>query len=87
MAGVGRIGIASLLAFSIVAILVSPVVPSPLTTLQHKHSLQPASAPAIGGLALASLRLLALWQASALRDASVAMRAPDLVDLTTARLC
>ena len=87
MTGRGRTWVAILLALGVLAILVSPSVDSPLTALQHKHGLHPTSISVVMASHLGTVSVFAMWEASALREASLAMRAPDLVDLTTVRLC
>ncbi len=88
MAMTGRLQIALsfLLAFAVLVIFVSPAVPSPLTTMRSKHSIAP---PAI----LTYLHVASIAQAGVpalfvpLFETLVATHAPDLVDLTSARLC
>jgi len=77
------------LAVCVLSILLLPIVPVPVTMLRAKHCVRPAHIP-IAGVVLAAARQSftagAPQQLSA-RQARLATRGPDLVDLTTARLC
>ena len=82
--------VAVLMAYAIMLILISPVVPSLLTTAPVKHTIQPPNVV---------LHFAAIVWATATSDAElmreVALTLPahpaasdfDIVDVTTARLC
>lgn len=74
-----------LLAVAVLVILVSPAVPSPFTTLRGKHAVNP---PVVIAAVTAVVNVPRSGEASLLiRDALLATTTPDLVDLTSARLC
>jgi hypothetical protein len=79
---------AIVMAYAVMLILVSPIVPSPLTTLRSKQTIQPphfvAPVSALLFSAVADFR-----RTSWLMEESERLPASgsDIVDLTTARLC
>ncbi len=78
-----------LLAICVLAILLLPVVPVPANTLRVKHSVRPAHV-SVAMMVLAPTRqsfTLNCRQQLSAQQARLATRGPDLVDLTTARLC
>ncbi len=82
--------IAFAIGFAIVVVLVSPLAPSPLTTVRTKHVLHP---PNLVAHFAAVLFTTAAYDPGLLRE--VALQRPahpiacgaDIVDVTTARLC
>lgn len=87
---VGRMqGITAIvMAYAILLILVSPLVPSPLTTMRSKQTVQPPHfvAPVSALLftaAVDSTRTFWLME----EPERLLTRGSDIVDLTTARLC
>ena len=87
---VGRMqGITAIvMAYAIMLILVSPAVPSPLTTMRSKQTIQPPQfvvpVPALlFTAAVDSMRTFWLME----DPARLLTRGSDVVDLTTARLC
>jgi hypothetical protein len=82
-------GIAFVVAFAIVAALVSPLVPSPLTNVRSRHVLHPPNAAHIAAM----VSTTAAYDPGLLRE--IALQRPahpiasgsDIVDVTTARLC
>ena len=87
---VGRMrGITAIVvAYAILLILVSPLVPSPLTTMRSKQTVQPPHfvAPVSALLftaAVDSTRTFWLME----KPERLLTRGSDIVDLTTARLC
>ena len=87
---VGRMqGITAIvMAYAIMLILVSPAVPSPLSTLRSKQAVQPPHFVA----PVAALLFTAVVDATRTfwlteRPAHLLTRGSDVVDLTTARLC
>jgi hypothetical protein len=90
MESVGRMrGITAIvMAYAVLLILVSPLVPSPVTTLRSKQTVQPPHfvAPVSALLFTAvfdSTRMLWLME----EPERLLARGSDIVDLTTARLC
>ncbi len=80
---------ALIMAYAVMVILVSPAVPSPMTTVPSKHTVHPPQfvAPVTALLftsALDAVRALHLLGAEPVR---VAARGSNLLDLTNARLC
>ena len=87
---VGRMrGITAIvMAYAILLILVSPVVPSPLTTMRSKQTVQPPHFVApVSALLFTALvdTTRTLWQME--EPERLFTRGSDIVDLTTARLC
>lgn len=82
-------GIAFVIAFAIFAALVSPLVPSPNTTVRGRHVLHPPNAAHL----IAIVSTMAAYLPGQLRE--IALQRPahpiaggsDLVDVTSARLC
>lgn len=88
MTGRTRIWLSSILALCLLVIFLSPATASPLTTLRYKHTLRLAHATVVAWVYVAqAFELFGSWQSSALRDAALATRGPDLLDLTRVRLC
>jgi hypothetical protein len=87
---VGRMqGITAIvMAYAVMLILVSPVVPSPLTTMRSKQTVQPPHfvAPVSALLFTAALEVTGTLRL--MEDPErLLTRGSDIVDLTTARLC
>jgi hypothetical protein len=87
---VGRMqGITAIvMAYAVMLILVSPVVPSPLTTVRSKQTVQPPHfvAPVSALLFTAALEVTGTLRL--MEDPErLLTRGSDIVDLTTARLC
>ena len=87
---VGRMqGITAIvMAYAVLLILVSPVVPSPLTTVRSKQTVQPPQfvAPVAALLFTAAVdtkRTFGLME----KPERLLTSGSDVVDLTTARLC
>ncbi len=80
---------AIVMAYAILVILVSPAVPSPLTTTRSKQTVHPpqmiAPAGALLFTAAADIPQGVLW--SALEATPLALSGSDRVDFTQARLC
>jgi len=79
---------AIVMAYAVLLILVSPVVPSPLTTLRSKQTIQPPHfvAPVSALLFTAVVDATrAFWLME--KPAHLLTSGSDIVDLTTARLC
>ena len=79
---------AIVMAYAVMLILVSPIVPSPLTTLRSKQTVQPPHfvAPVSALLFTAVVDCTrTLWLMEGPERLST--RGSDIVDLTTARLC
>jgi hypothetical protein len=80
--------IAIVMAYAVMLILVSPVVPSPLTTLRSKQSIQPPHfvVPVTALLLTAAVDAArTFWLME--KPAHSLTSGSDVVDLTTARLC
>lgn len=78
-----------LLAICVLVILLLPVIPVPVNTLRAKHSVRPlhvSVAMTVLAPTRQSFTLSGRQQLSA-QQARLATRGPDLVDLTSARLC
>lgn len=78
-----------LLAICVLAILLVPFVPVPVNTLRAKHSVRPAHV-SVAMTVLAPTRqtfTMNCRQQLSAQQARLATRGPDLVDLTSARLC
>ncbi len=76
-------GITLSLALVMLVILVSPAVPSAPTTLLARHSL----APVLLALSVPVMPLSVARSWQPLRELLAISHAPDVVDLTSARLC
>jgi hypothetical protein len=79
---------AIVMAYAVLLILVSPVVPSPLTTLRSKQTVQPPHfvAPVSALLFTAAIEFTrTFWLME--EPERLPTRGSDIVDLTTARLC
>jgi choline-glycine betaine transporter len=79
---------AIVMAYAVLLILVSPVVPSPLTTVRSKQTVQPPHffAPVSALLFTAAIvSTPTFWLME--EPERLLARGPDVVDLTTARLC
>ena len=82
--------IAVLMAYAVMAILVSPAVPSPLTTVPSKHTVQPPQVVVMLTalpMAAAVEALNPLYDIALAPPARLGASGSDLVDLNTARLC
>lgn len=87
---VGRMrGITAIvMAYAVMLILVSPVVPSPLTTLRSKQTVQPPHSVAPVSALLFTVVVdctRTFWLMN--EPERLSTRGSDIVDLTTARLC
>ena len=84
-----QIALAVLLALCVCAILISPAVPSPPTTVRGKQlaSLFQLNLLAVILASLASPALLCMGGLLPILQAHVTAHGPDLVDLTSSRLC
>ncbi len=84
-----QIAIAVLLGLCVFAVLVSPAVPSPPTTLRGKQvaTLFQLHIVAVLLAVLASPLLLCMGRMLPILEADVITRGPDLLDLTSSRLC
>jgi hypothetical protein len=90
MRPVGRLqGITAIvMAYAIMLILVSPLVPSPLTTLCSKQTVQPPHFVAPVSVLLFTAVVDALRRSWLMEEPErLLTRGSDVVDLTTARLC
>ena len=79
---------AIVMAYAVMLILVSPIVPSPLTTVRAKQTVQPPHfvAPVSALLFTAALDCTrTFWLME--EPERLLTRGSDIVDLTTARLC
>ena len=79
---------AIVMAYAVMLILVSPVVPSPATTLRSKQTIQPPQfvAPVSALLLTAAVDATrTFWLME--NPEHLLTRGSDVVDLTTARLC
>ena len=79
---------AIVMAYAIMLILVSPLVPSPLTTMRSKQTVQPPHfvAPVCALLFTAAVDCTrTFWLME--KPERLLTRGSDIVDLTTARLC
>ena len=77
---------AIVLAYAILLILVSPVVPSPMTTVRTKQVvLPPQGAAPVTVLLFTSVVILCFWLTEG--PARLLTSGSDVVNLTTARLC
>jgi hypothetical protein len=81
--------IAVLVAFCVFAILVSPAVPSPPTTMAGKQTagLFQLNVIAVLLAVLATPALLYMGRLRPILEAHITAHGPDLVDLTSSRLC
>ena len=80
--------IAVVMAYAIMLILVSPVVPSPLTTIRNKQAVHPPHLAApVSALLFAAVFdfTRASWLLE--KPERLLTSGSDVVDLTTARLC
>jgi hypothetical protein len=79
---------AIVMAYAILLILVSPLVPSPLTTLRSRQTIQPPHfvAPVSALLFTAVVDCMRTFWLMEEPERLLA-RGSDIVDLTTARLC
>ena len=87
---VGRITAvtAVVMAYAVLLILVSPCVPSPLTTMRSKQTVQPPHVVAPSALlftAVLDSASIFLWLS--VEPATLFTSGSSIVDLTTARLC
>ncbi len=83
-----RIWVAMTLALTVLVVLLSPTVAGPLTTLRYKHNIRLGLSPLLTAIPVpVTLDAFAARDAWALREAVLATRGPDLLDLTGARLC
>ncbi|HET7184651.1 MAG TPA: hypothetical protein VFI82_08185 [Terriglobales bacterium] len=79
---------AIVMAYAVMLILVSPAVPSPLTTLRSKHTIQPPQfVTPVAALLFTAVIDLAHRSWLIAEPAGLAGSGSDIVDLTTARLC
>ncbi len=80
---------AIVMAYAIALILISPAVPSPLTTLRSKQTVQPpqvvAPVPALLFTSAAEAVSTSLWMTS--EPVHLTLSGSERVDLTQARLC
>ncbi len=80
---------AIVMAYAVMVILVSPAVPSPATTLRSKQTIQPPHfvAPVTALLFTSANDLVgaAAWVIA--EHGEIASQGPEIIDLTTARLC
>jgi hypothetical protein len=84
-----QLGIVFAVAFAIIAALVSPLVPSALTTVRSRHVLHPPNAAHLAAI----VSTTAAYDPGLLRE--IALQRPahpiacgsEIVDVTTARLC
>jgi len=77
---------AIVLAYAILLILVSPVVPSPMTTVRSKQVVLPPQGVApVTVLLFTSVVILCFWLTEG--PAHLLTSGSDVVNLTTARLC
>jgi hypothetical protein len=90
MRGRSQAVVAVLMAYTVMLILVSPAVPSPLSTVPTKHTVQPpqVSVP-LAALLLTTgfLSLNSLYAVVLAPPAHLGASGSDLVDLNAARLC
>jgi len=88
---VGRLqGITAIvMAFAVMMILVSPAVPSPATTLRTKQTIQPPQfmAPVSALLFTAAVDLAGIPSLLDAEHNGIVNIGPEIIDLTTARLC
>ena len=85
-----RIFTAILMAYVVLVILVSPVVPSPATTVPSKHTLQPPQLVVPVTALLFSVpanHARAFQRMVGPQPAHLALSGSEVIDLTTARLC
>ena len=85
-----RIITAILMAYVVLVILVSPVVPSPATTVTSKHTVRPPQfvAPVTVLLFTAAANHARTFQGMVgPQPAHLALSGSEVIDLTTARLC
>jgi hypothetical protein len=78
-----------LLAICVLVILLLPVIPVPVNTLRGKHSVRPAHVSVAMTVLAPTRQSFALngQQQLSAQQARLATRGPDLLDLTSARLC
>jgi protein-S-isoprenylcysteine O-methyltransferase Ste14 len=80
---------AIVMAYAVMLILVSPAVPSPATTLRTKQTVQPPHfiAPVTALLFTSAVDLIraAAWVTTG--RVQVLANGPEIIDLTTVRLC
>jgi len=79
-----------LMAYAVMLILVSPAVPSPLSTMPSKDTVQPkqVSVPLAALLIIAPIvNLNPLYEMVAAPPVHFGARGSEVIDLTTARLC
>jgi len=83
-----QVWVCVVLAVCVLTILLVPIIPVPVTMLRANHSVRPAHFGVAVVLLAATRQGFAAGapQLSA-RQARLATRGPDLLDLTTARLC
>ena len=82
--------VAVVMAYAVLLILVSPVVPSPLTTVPSKHTVHPPQVTVALVALLVSIvgvEVSFSHQAALAPPARLGCSGADVVDLTTARLC
>lgn len=89
MTGRMQAWICVLLAICVLAVLLLPFIPVPVNTLRAKNSVRPAHV-SVAMMVLAPTRQsfsMNSPQQLSTQQARLATRGPDLVDLTSARLC
>ncbi len=91
MSGCLRVFVALLMAYAVMVILVSPAVPSPVTTVPLRHSVQPLHFDVVLTAMLLAVNSgipVMLSQHTLLaRQAWLATYAPETLDLISVRLC
>jgi hypothetical protein len=90
MRGQAQAVTAIVLAYAVMAILVSPAVPSPLTTIPSKHTAQPPQfLVTLTALPMAAALEYSnpLYDMVLLPPARLGASGSDVVDLNAARLC
>ena len=79
---------AIVMAYAIMLILVSPLVPSPLSTVRSKHTVQPPHFVApVSALLFTAVVDAARTSCLMEEPERLIISGSDIVDLTTARLC
>ena len=80
---------AIVMGYAIMLILVSPAVPSPLTTVRTKQTVQPPhfAAPVTALLFTSANDLIRVSLWLTVEHDRIVSNGPEIIDLTTARLC
>jgi len=80
---------AIVMGYAIMLILVSPAVPSPLTTFRTKQTVQPPhfAAPVTALLFTSANDLIRVSLWLTVEHDRIVSNGPEIIDLTTARLC